>query len=131
MFAQRSPSNGTRRFTLAALSIMLLLLVAPVFAAAHAQSQVVTATPGYVNLGMAVSMSVTAPASGAYSVVVKEPNGGSAQASLTFTSSGQTLNATFGGASSAFGTTVNQVGTYNVFVEQGTQLVGSTSFYAT
>jgi len=110
---------------------MIALLVTPMIVAVNAQTQIVTATPGYVNLGMTTSIAVTAPASGTYTLVVEKPSGLSTQLSLTFASTGQKQNATFGSSSLGFQSLINQVGTYNVFVEQGTQVLGSTSFYAT
>ncbi|HUI86806.1 MAG TPA: hypothetical protein VLY21_06600 [Nitrososphaerales archaeon] len=98
---------------------------------ASAQTQIVGATPGYVNLGMTTSVAVTAPASGSYTVVVQKPSGAESSADLTFTAGGQTQNVTYGNATTGFQSVIDQVGTYNVFVEQGSQVVGSTSFYAT
>lgn len=98
---------------------------------ARAQTEIVSANPGYVNLGMTTAITVTAPTSGTYTVVVQKPSGLSTQLGYTFTSAGQTQNATFGSASQGFQSLINQVGTYNVFVEQGSQVLGSTSFYAT
>jgi hypothetical protein len=109
----------------------IVLLITPVILPVRAQSQIVTANPGYVNLGMTTSIAVTAPASGSYTVVVQKPSGPSTQLTYSFTSAGQMQNATFGSSSAGFQSLINQVGTYNVFVEQGTQVLGSTSFYAT
>lgn len=129
----KTPASAKRR--LAASSAILvsttLLLLGPFVSLAHAQTQMVTASPGYINLGMSTSISVTAPAAGQYTVVVAKPNGASASLPFTFASAGQTQNATFGNATSGFGSAVSSVGTYNVFVEQGSQVVGTTSFYAT
>jgi hypothetical protein len=80
---------------------------------------------------MTTSIQVTAPAVGAYTVIVQKPNGTEASLNFAFTALGQTQNATFGITASGFKDLVNQVGTYNVFVRQGTQLISSTSFYAT
>jgi len=96
-----------------------------------AQTQYVKATPGYINLGMNTFIMVTAPAAGAYSVVVQQPNGMESALSFAPSSSGQVLNATYGNSTVGFKTMVNQVGTYNVFLEQGSQEISSTSFYAT
>lgn len=98
---------------------------------ASAQTQYVSATPGYVNLGLTTSVQVTAPAAGSYTVAVTQPNGTESSVSLAFTSPGQVLNATYGNSTVGFKAIVNQVGTYNVFLEQGAQVVSSTSFYAT
>ncbi len=98
---------------------------------ASAQTQFVEATPGYINLGMTTTVQVTSPAAGAYTVTVQEPNGTEVTSSLTFAGAGQLQNTTFGVAASGFKSSVNQVGTYNVFLRQGTTLVSSTSFYAT
>lgn len=107
------------------------LLVLPMVSTVHAQTQIVTANPGYINLGMTTAVTVTAPAAGTYSVVVEKPGGPSSTATMTFTAAGQTQNETFGASGTGFNALVNTVGTYNVFVEQGTTVVGSTSFYAT
>jgi hypothetical protein len=96
-----------------------------------AQTQYIEATPGYVNLGMTTSVVVTAPAAGSYSVVVLQPNGTESTLSFAPTSPGQMFNATYGNSTVGFKATVDQVGTYNVFLEQGGQVTSSTSFYAT
>jgi len=96
-----------------------------------AQTQYVEATPGYINLGMGTSIIVTAPAAGSYSVVVQQPNGTKSSLSFAPTSAGQVLNATYGNSTIGFKAVVNQVGTYNVYLEQGGQVVSATSFYAT
>ena len=98
---------------------------------ASAQTQIVTATPGYINLGMTTSIAVTAPAAGTYTAVVVKPDGSSSSLPYAFTAGGKTQASVFGNATSGFGTLVNQVGTYNVFVEQGSAVMGTTSFYAT
>jgi hypothetical protein len=132
LIVARSHAHRVRRLVLAPLSALTaaLLLLAP-FVPAHAQTQIVTATPGYINLGMTTAISVTAPSAGAYTVAVVNPSGKSTTLPFTFTAAGATQNATFGVAGSGFGGVVNAVGTYNVFVEQAGQVVGSTSFYAT
>ncbi|MDA4115644.1 MAG: hypothetical protein OK442_03710 [Thaumarchaeota archaeon] len=91
----------------------------------------VTATPGYINLGMNTTIGVIAPAAGTYSLKVQEPNGAETSVNFTFAAAGQTVKATFGVSNSSFDAVVNQVGTYNVFLVQGGQVVSSTSFYAT
>jgi hypothetical protein len=127
----RSNSAGELAFGSVLILSMLALMVVPVIAPAKAQTQVVTATPGYINLGMSTAISVTAPAPGTYNVVVVKPNGASTTLPYTFTAAGQTQNATYGNSTAGFTATVNLVGTYNVFVEQGSTVLGSTSFYAT
>jgi hypothetical protein len=128
----RISSNGSQmtRLALSALTLAsMLALIAPV--SVSAQTQIVTATPGYINLGMTTSIAVTAPAAGAYTIVVQKPSG--VESSLPFTSAaaGQPETTVFGNATSGLGAVADQVGTYNVFVTQGGQTVGSTSFYAT
>ena len=117
--------------------MLALLLFISFFAAVvplhsvSAQTQFVTATPGYINLGMNTTIAVTAPAVGSYTVVVMKPSGVASQLSETFTSAGQVQRTVFGLSSSGFGSLVNQNGTYNVFLEQGVTVVSSTAFYAT
>jgi hypothetical protein len=96
-----------------------------------AQTQYVTATPGYINLGMTTTIVVSAPGAGTYTAVVEKPSGTEANFNFTFTSAGQTLNATYGNSTGGFGAVVDQTGTYNVFLEQGGNVVSSTAFYAT
>lgn len=96
-----------------------------------AQTQYIEATPGYVNLGMTTSVVVTAPAAGSYSLVVQQPNGTQSVLPFAPTSAGEILNATYGNSSAGFDAIVNQVGTYSVFLEQGSAVVSSASFYAT
>ena len=96
-----------------------------------AQTQYVSATPGYVNLGMSTFVVATAPAAGSYSVVVLQPNGTESSLSFTPTAAGQLLNETYGNSSLGFKAPIDQVGTYDVFLEQGSGVVSSTSFYAT
>jgi len=118
------------KVVLGALLLLSMFALAYPLAAASAQTQAITASPGYINLGMTTSINVTSPAPGSYTVVVEKPNGAESSLPFTFTAAGQTQAAVFGNAS-GFGGTVNVVGTYNVFLEQGTTVVGSTSFYAT
>ena len=96
-----------------------------------AQTQYVVASPGEINFGMNTSITVTAPAAGTYTIVVQKPSGAEYKVNETLVSSGQSQTVTFGNATSGFNGVVDQVGTYNVFIEQGTTLVSSTSFYAT
>jgi hypothetical protein len=122
----KSPSSLIIGLTV--LVIALLPVAAP---AASAQTQYVKAMPGYINLGMTTSITVTAPAAASYAIVVVQPNGTQSNFSFTSTTSGQLINATYGNSTLGFKATVNQVGTYNVFLEQGGQVVSATSFYAT
>ena len=115
--------------------LVLFLLVASLLASAipfaSAQNQYIVATPGYINLGMTTTISVTAPAAGTYSVVVQQPSGVKNNLNFTATASGQVINDTYGNSSQGFSTAVNQVGTYGVFLEQHGQVVSATSFYTT
>jgi hypothetical protein len=122
-----------RRQTLTGATILATLILVAMAAvpAASAQTQYVSATPGYVNLGMSTFVVATAPAAGAYSVVVLQPNGTESSLSFTPTAAGQLLNETYGNSSLGFKASIDQVGTYNVFLEQGILVVSSTSFYAT
>ncbi len=97
-----------------------------------AQKQYLIATPGYVNLGMNVSIDATAATGGRYNVVVLEPNGVKFNQTENIALSGYT-NVTFGSATTGFDAVVNETGTYNVFLENSTTsvVVSSTSFYAT
>jgi hypothetical protein len=113
------------------LSLASLSLVGVGPPSASAQTQMVTAQPGYINLGMNTTIAVTAPSAGTYTVVVEAPNGATSQTSYVFAAAGQTQNATFGNDAIGFKSAVDQAGTYNVFVESGGQTVASTSFYAT
>ena len=110
------------------IGILVLMTLA---SSVSAQTQYVEATPGYINLGMGTSIIVTAPAAGSYTVVVQQPNGTKSDLSFTPTSAGQILNATYGNSTVGFKAIANQVGTYNVYLEQGGQVVSATSFYAT
>jgi hypothetical protein len=112
------------------MASVLLFLVAAV-PSASAQTTYVVASPGYVNLGMNTSIQVTAPSAGTYAVVVEQPNGTKANLDFTFTAAGEMVNATYGNLTSGFGASVNEVGTYDVYLEQSGQVVSSTSFYAT
>ena len=98
------------------LSVMLVSVQAPHISA---QTQYVTATPGYVNLGMNTTISINAP-SGSYTLVDQDPS--NVESNFTVTSTGQVMNQTFEASS---------VGTYNVFLVSGGTTVSSTSFYAT
>lgn len=112
------------------LAIFGLALAAYV-PAVSAQTQSVSVTRGTINLGMTTNVVVKAPAAGVYTVIVVRPDNSKLSLNFTFTSAGQTQNANFGNASLGFKTTVTQTGTYNVFLEQGGQVVSATSFYAT
>lgn len=91
----------------------------------------VTASPGYINLGMTTTIQATAPAAGTYTLMVEQPNGTESTYSFVFAAAGQALNATYGNSTEGFRTSVDVSGTYNVFLESGGQVVSSTSFYAT
>lgn len=116
-------------FVLLLASLVPLLFT--VMPSVSAQTQFIEATPGYINFGMTTFINVTAPAAASYTVVVTQPNGTQASVDFTFSSVGQTQSAIYGNSSSGFHTVVNQVGTYNVFLERGGQVVSATSFYAT
>jgi len=125
--------------TVSKLSRLMLssLLFASVFAltvplvSASAQPQVVAAAPGNINLGLTTSITVTAPTAGSYTVLVDRPSGASTSLPFVATAAGQTQTSVFGNATSGFDAIVNQVGTYTVSLEQGTTVVGTSSFYAT
>jgi hypothetical protein len=97
----------------------------------YSQTQYVQATSGYVNLGFTTSIVATAPAAGSYTIVVAQPNGTQAALNFSPSSAGQMMKAAYGNSTVGFKALVDQVGTYNVFLEQGTQVVSATSFYAT
>lgn len=120
-----------RALTGAALLATLVLVTVAAVPAASAQTQYLGVTPGYVNLGMSTSVVATAPAAGSYSVAVQRPNGTESSVNFTPTAAGQVLNETYGNSSLGFRASIDQVGTYNVFLEQGGAVVSSTSFYAT
>ena len=124
----------TTKLSQAGLSMLLLVsaiaLIGPV-TTASAQTQIVAVSPGYINLGMTTTITVTAPAAGSYTIVVQKPSGVESSLPFTSTSAGQVETTIFGNATSGLGAIVDQVGTYNVFVTQAGQTVGSTSFYAT
>ena len=113
------------------LGVAFLSFLTVAIPTVSAQTQYVSATPGYINLGMTTTIQVTGPSAATYTVVVDQPNGAKASLDFTFTSVGQVLNATYGNSTTGFMASVGQVGTYNVFLEQGGQVVSSTSFYAT
>lgn len=99
--------------------------------AVSAQTQYVSVTKGTVNLGRTTTITVKAPAAGTYTAIVVRPDSSRVALNFTFTAAGQTQTANFGNASLGFKTTVTQVGTYNVFLEQGSTVIAATSFYAT
>jgi hypothetical protein len=116
------------------LCILVVSILAPLIASApsvSAQVQYVTATPGYLNLAMTATVTVTAPAAGTYTVVVQRPDSTTVQLSYSFTAAGQTQSAILGNATVGFKSLINKVGTYNIFLEQGNQVLSSTSVYAT
>lgn len=113
----------------AVIAVLALMAFAP--AQVSAQTQYVTASPGYVNLGMQTYIVATAPAAGSYTLVVQRPDGAQSTQAFTPTASGQVLNATYGNSTTGFMAVIDQVGTYNVYLEQGSTVVSTTSFYAT
>ncbi|MDG6905048.1 MAG: hypothetical protein JRN20_04605 [Nitrososphaerota archaeon] len=115
------------------LGVLLLatLFVAVPATAAASQPQSVVVSPAYINLGMKTTITVTAPTAGTYAVLVQSPTGNQFTLNETFTSAGQSENATFGNATLDFKALVNQVGTYSVHLEQGGQVVSTTSFSVT
>lgn len=129
----RTQSKVPTMLIMLALGLFLLstFLIAAPLPLVSAQTQYVVASPGYINLGMSTNITVTGPAAGSYSVIVQEPNGHESLLTDNFAAAGQTQATVFGVSSSGFGSLVSQVGTYNVFVEQGSTIVSSTSFYAT
>jgi len=134
MLVLNTLKNGSAISRTAVLSLGMLFFASSfIVMAPHvsAQSQYVTATPGNINLGMTTNITVTGPASGSYNVVVVKPSGTLSQMTETFASAGQVQNVFYGNSTSGFKSLVDQVGTYNVFLEQGTTVVSSTSFYAT
>ncbi len=115
------------------LGVLLLatFFVAVPTTAAASQPQSVVTSPAYINLGMKTTITVTAPAAGTYTVLVQSPSGNRFTLNETFTSAGQSENSTFGNATVDFKALANEVGTYSVLLEQGGQVVSSTSFSVT
>jgi len=113
------------------LAILSISAMGAIFPIASAQPGVVTVSPGYINLGMITTITVAAPAPGTYNVAVQAPSGSTSTLPMTFTAQGQKQTAQFGNLTSGYGIMVNQVGTYNVVVTQGSTDVGTTSFYTT
>lgn len=112
------------------LLVSMLAMMAPL-TSVSAQTQSISANPGFINLGMMTRVNVTAPAAGAYTIVVQKPSGVETSVPFTSTAPGQIQSVVFGNATSGFGAVVDQVGTYNVFLTQGGQTVSSSTFYAT
>jgi len=131
MRSMREKTSAVGRRVLAVLVFVSMLALMIPFVPVSAQTESVTATPGYINLGLTTSIVATAPAAGSYTIVVEKPSGVSSSLAFSATSAGQTQTETYGNATSGFGAVVSQVGTYNVYLEQGTTVVSSTSFYAT
>jgi hypothetical protein len=119
------------RIAISGLLLVSIFAVMSPLGVASAQTQYIAATPGYINFGMTTAINVTAPAAGSYTIVVQKPSGSESSLPFTATAAGQLDSAVYGNATAGFGTVVNQVGTYNVFLTQGGQTVGSASFYAT
>jgi len=118
---------------LAILSVSAIL--GAIVPAASAQPGIVTASPGYINLGMTTSIAVTGPSAGSYTVIIEAPNGVQQSVVYVVPSAGQTTTMVYGNASSGWQAVVNQLGTYNVLVYQGVSPSGaplsSTTFYTT
>ena len=112
---------------LALIGLVTVAIPPPV----SSQTQYVQATPGFINLGMNTTVTLTAPAAGTYTIKVQEPSGAETALNFTLSGTGQKMNATFGSPSTGFDTVVNQVGTYNVFLLHGNSVVATTSFYTT
>ncbi len=115
---------------------LLLLMTLAISAVAgvpavSAQTQYIVATPDYINLGMNTTIAATAPAAGSYTVIVQAPSGTQYTLGFTFTAAGQVQNAIFGNASVGFKAVANQVGTYGIFLEQGSTVVSSTTLLVT
>ena len=120
------------RHTLTSAAIFIIVaLIASAAPTVSAQTQPVSVTPGYINLGMVTSVVVTAPSAASYSVVVQKPNGSESSLAFAPTAAGQVLNATYGNSTVGFKALVDQEGTYNVYLEQGAQVISAASFYAT
>jgi len=116
----------------------LLLLVSLAFSAlagvpavSAASPQYVVATPNYINLGMNTTITATAPAAGAYQLVVQAPSGTQYTTVLNFNSAGQTFSEIFGNATVGFNQAVTQAGTWDVFLQQGGIVASSTTFLVT
>ena len=88
-----SLSSRMGRLALSALLLVSMLALMAPLTSASAQTQIITATPGYINLGMTTTIAVTAPGPGSYTIVVQKPSG--AESSLPFnpTAAGQTTTA--------------------------------------
>jgi hypothetical protein len=126
----RKSATAAKIFVFALILVLSASAATAPFPKVAAQTQYVFASPGYINLGMNSTITVSAPKAGTYTVVVQKPSGTESKLNETFTSAGQLQNATFGNASTGFGV-VDQSGTYNVFLVQGGTVISSTSFYAT
>jgi hypothetical protein len=126
----RMPISDLSRAILTVLSMLVtfglaLSVYAPV---ASAQTQSISVSRGTINLGMTTAITVKAPAAGVYTVVVVRPDSSKVALNYTFSAAGQSQSANFGNSSLGFKTTVTQTGTYNVFLEQGGQVISATSF---
>jgi hypothetical protein len=131
MISERLRIGKLGQIAVSALLLVSVISVMGPLTAASAQTQYITASPGYINFGMTTSINVTAPAAGSYSIIVQKPSGSESSVPFTATASGQLDTIVYGNATAGFGTVVNQVGTYNIFLTQGGQTVGSANFYAT
>jgi len=112
------------------LFVSMLVLMVPL-TTVSAQTQIITATPGSINFGLTTSIAAVGPAAGSYTLVVVSPSGLTYSLPITFAAPGQTQTNVFGNATAGFKATVKEVGTYNVFLEQGSTVVATSSFYAT
>ncbi len=133
MFTLERSSKAARIGQLALgalLGISALALMSP-FSPVYGQTQIVTVTPGSVNLGLTTSIAVAGPAAGSYTLEVVSPSGVTYSQPVTFSAVGQTQTLVFGNATSGFNVAVKEVGTYNVFLMQGSTVVGTSSFYST
>lgn len=128
--AKASFASKTSVATLGLLLVSTFIVFVPM-TGASAQTQYVTASPGYINFGMNSTIQVTAPSAGTYSLIVQAPSGSKYTLSVSFASSGQSSNITFGSPTTGFNAVVDQVGTYKIYLENSTGLVSSTSFYVT
>jgi hypothetical protein len=131
MIRERLRIAKVGRIAVSALLFASVIAVMSPLTTASAQTQYISATPGYINFGMTTSINVTAPAAGSYTIVVQKPGGSESSLPFTATAAGQVESVVYGNATSGFGTVVNQVGTYNIFLTQGGQTVSSATFYAT
>jgi len=129
------PSRGKALTSGLLLLLSFALSAMAVVPAVSAQTpQYILATPNYINLGMNTTISATAPAAGTYTVVVQAPDGVTQYTTTdTFAPANLAVAQTtlLGNATVGFKAVVTQAGTWDVFLEQGTTVVSSTTFLAT